>query len=167
MTEFAFFLADEAATLDAGKALAEVLRAHSMQRSLVVYLHGHLGAGKTTLCRGLLHALGHRGAVKSPTYTLVEPYELSWDTASAVIKIYHFDLYRLHDAQELEFLGVQEYFDHGFLCLVEWPERGLGLLPDADILVALATEATGRHLSIQSGSSTGDLLLKKFSWPEK
>ncbi len=166
MTELSCFLADEAATLDAGKALAAALSISSQLRSVVIYLQGQLGAGKTTLSRGILHALGHKGSVKSPTYTLVEPYELACH-GSELKKIYHFDLYRLRDPQELEFLGVQDYFDHGFLCLVEWPECGQGLLPEADLVVELSTQAMGRHLLLRSGTVTGEEILKKYSWLEK
>jgi len=165
MTALTFFLADEQATLDAGKALAAALPVAS-PRSVVIYLQGQLGAGKTTLSRGVLQALGHEGAVKSPTYTLVEPYELSADS-SDLKKIYHFDLYRLRDPQELEFLGVQDYFDHGQLCLVEWPERGQGLLPEADVVVELGTQATGRQLLLRSATATGEAILKKYSGSKK
>jgi len=160
MTELSFFLADEQATLDAGKALATAMCVPS-PRSVVIYLQGQLGAGKTTLSRGVLQALGHQGAVKSPTYTLVEPYELAADDSN-LKKIYHFDLYRLRDPQELELLGVQEYFDDGCLCLVEWPERGQGFLPEADVVVELGAQAAGRQLVLRSATATGEAILKKY-----
>lgn len=170
MTELSLFLADEAATLAIGETIASALMTDSSQHHWVIYLQGNLGAGKTTLSRGILVALGHRGAVKSPTYTLVEPYDLPCDTANTkagIKKVYHFDLYRLNDPQELEYLGVQDYFDHGFLCLIEWPERGLGLLPEADLIMTLAPQATGRSLIVQSGTVAGALWLKKFSLSAK
>lgn len=120
-------LRSEADTLALGARLAQTLRP-----GCTVFLKGELGVGKTTLVRGLLRALGHAGAVKSPTFTLVEPYELNgW-------RIYHLDLYRLASPDELEYLGVRDYFDGQGVCLVEWPERGAGVLPEADLLIELS-----------------------------
>ena len=112
-------------------------------------LLGPNGAGKTTLARGLMRAMGHQGAVKSPTYTLVEPYE------QADGSIYHFDLYRMFDPEELEFLGVWDYFEAGRLCLVEWPEKGAGVLPPPDLQIELLGEAQGRRISWRSVSPLG------------
>ncbi len=145
------FLENEKATLDVAGLLAKSLDGHG-----VVYLHGHLGAGKTTFSRGVLHEYGHSGAVKSPTYTLVEPYELG------SFHIFHFDLYRLSDPEELEYMGIRDYFDQQALCLVEWPEQGEGILPEPDLAVRLNANENGRFLEIESCSEFGVSALAKF-----
>jgi tRNA threonylcarbamoyladenosine biosynthesis protein TsaE len=123
----------------------------------IVYLHGDLGAGKTTLVRGLLRSLGLQGAVKSPTYTLVEPYELpGWN-------IHHFDLYRLSDPEELEFMGIRDYFKEGSLCLIEWPEQGEGILPTADIEVDISHLPEGRDVLISAHSARGEEVLSAIN----
>ncbi len=137
-----FYLPDSAATEAAGAWLAQ----HGLAGSLI-YLQGDLGAGKTTLVRGFLRALGHQGAVKSPTYTLVETYAL--DTVPRRL-VYHVDLYRLSDAEELEYLGFRDYFDGASWCLVEWPERGAGWLPPADLRLTLDYAESGRRLTVQA-----------------
>ncbi len=114
-----------------------------------IFLSGDLGAGKTTLVRGLMRGYKHNGPVKSPTYTLVEPYE------SPGRNIYHFDLYRLADPEELEFLGVWDYFEAGNLCLIEWPEKGKGFLPVADLQIELQAENSGRRLLWRSNTGPG------------
>ena len=120
---------------------------------LVVFLRGDLGAGKTTLSRGILRGLGHVGAVKSPTYTLVESY----DPESG--RVYHFDLYRLQDPEELEHMGFRDYLAEAQLCLLEWPENGQGFLPQPDFTVKIASSAKGRCVTLEAASELGQLLI--------
>lgn len=135
-------LPDEAATLALGAQLARRLLQETAGGACV-YLQGDLGAGKTTLVRGILRGMGHEGAVKSPTYTIVEPYEL------AGVNIYHFDLYRLADPEELELIGIRDYFSSGDLCLLEWPERGAGVVPKPDLTITLAVDGHGRKATLE------------------
>lgn len=144
-------LADEAAMVEFGHLLAQVTGGRG-----VIFLEGDLGMGKTTLCRGVLQAFGHKGAVKSPTYTLVEPYEL------ASHQVYHFDLYRLSDPEELEYLGIRDYFDEDALCLIEWPVRGAGVLPVPDLTLLIETEGYGRRIKWTAGTSFGQQLADKL-----
>lgn len=146
-------LADEFMTEYAGACIARSLPANGA----VIYLQGDLGAGKTTMSRGLIRALGHQGAVKSPTYTLVEPYE------DFEFPIYHFDLYRLSHPEEVEFLGVDDYFKPPAVCLIEWPGRGRGFLPSADIHFFLAYEGDGRRLSWQADTVKGEEIANKIN----
>jgi tRNA threonylcarbamoyladenosine biosynthesis protein TsaE len=147
------YLADEFMTEYAGACIARSLPANGA----VIYLQGDLGAGKTTMSRGLIRALGHQGAVKSPTYTLVEPYE------DFEFPLYHFDLYRLSHPEEVEFLGVDDYFKPPAVCLIEWPGRGKGFLPSADIHFFLADEGVGRRLSWQADTVKGEEIANKLN----
>lgn len=140
------FLADEHATLALGAALASVCPRHLC----VIHLEGELGAGKTTLTRGFLQALGHQDKVKSPTYTLVEHYELAGRA------VFHFDLYRLSDPGELEFLGLDDYFQNNAICLIEWAQRGSEYLPEPDLLVQLEYQDHARLAKISPRSQRGE-----------
>ena len=113
----------------------------------LIFLNGDLGAGKTTLVRGLLRSLAYQGIVKSPTYTLVEPYEIKGR------KIYHFDLYRLADPEELEYMGGRDYWNSDALCIIEWPEKAQGYLPEADLVVNIEYLDEGRDASFQGQKS--------------
>ena len=155
MADQVVWLADEAATVAMGKRLANALKSVSSARGLVIFLHGTLGAGKTTFSRGLIQGLGHQGAVKSPTYTLVEPYE-QLEPAT-----WHFDLYRLGDPEELEFMGIRDYLAPGNLCLVEWPERGAGVLPGPDLDLTLTPDGEGRSLVFAPRTEAGQALLDR------
>ncbi len=137
MQKLELFLADESITEQLGLALAK-----SLDTPCVIYLQGELGAGKTTLVRGLLKGLGHKGSTKSPTYTLVEPYQL------ADLAVYHFDLYRLADPEELEFIGIREYQEEDALLIFEWPDKGLGMIPTADLELKLSYFEAGRKVQI-------------------
>ena len=145
-------LANEEATV----ALAGKLAQHCHQ-GMVIYLEGDLGAGKTTFSRGFIQQLGHKGNVKSPTYTLVEPYEIAdW-------RVFHFDLYRLSDPEELEYMGIRDYFDPDCICLIEWPDKGANLLAPADLHITIECNHTGRVLSMQAKSAKGSNLLKQLN----
>ncbi len=152
------YLADEAATVAAGEVLGKACDESGLGAGLVIFLGGQLGAGKTTFSRGVLRAFGHRGAVKSPTYTLVEPYEFS-PGEEGERRVYHFDLYRLGDAEELEYMGVRDYFGPGSLSLVEWSERGAGVLPPPDLELTLQLQGEGRELTLTALSDAGNAVL--------
>ena len=142
-----------------GAAMAAVgeLLAKACHDALVFYLYGELGAGKTTLVRGFMRGMGYSAAVKSPTYTLIEPYEVG------ARHLYHLDLYRVRDAAELDYLGLRELQDSNAILLVEWPERGEGFLPPADILLKIDYAAEGRHLSLEARSVAGEKLMREFA----
>ncbi|MBU0621955.1 MAG: tRNA (adenosine(37)-N6)-threonylcarbamoyltransferase complex ATPase subunit type 1 TsaE [Gammaproteobacteria bacterium] len=141
-------LPDEAATAAFATSLAKMLRP-----GLVIYLRGNLGAGKTTLVRALLQALGYDGRVKSPTYTLLERYEV------AGLHLRHFDLYRFRDAEEWEGSGFRDEFDGSNICLVEWPEQAAGLLPPADISLTFEILQDGREVLLHAYTPAGQTCL--------
>lgn len=145
----------QAADAEAQEALGRELAVALGGRG-VVYLEGDLGAGKTTLTRGILRGYGHSGAVKSPTYTLVEPYEL------AAVTVYHFDLYRLTDPEELELMGIRDYCRPDTLALVEWPERGQPLLPPPDLVITIRAMTQGRELVFTARNEFGQSVLRKW-----
>lgn len=122
----------------------------------IIYLIGELGAGKSTLARGFLHALGHQGSVRSPTYTLVEPYSLP------TRQIYHLDLYRLADPEELEFLGLRDWLEQDAILLVEWPEKGEGVLPQADVILEIEYEGSARRVNLKPMSDSGSQFIEKL-----
>jgi tRNA threonylcarbamoyladenosine biosynthesis protein TsaE len=138
-----------------GRTLGNALRTAS-GGALVVGIEGELGAGKTTLVSGVLAGVGVAGAVRSPTYTLIEPYE------AAGLQLYHIDLYRLSGAREVEALGIRDLLDAQAVLLIEWPARGAGALPTADLSVSIEYQATGRLLAASANSSAGDKLLEQI-----
>lgn len=152
MKQLEYFLADEEATIAMGAAIAKVVKTR-LKKGIVVFLNGDLGAGKTTLTRGFVRGMGHQGNVKSPTYTLVEPYDLAdW-------QVYHFDLYRLSDPEELEYMGIRDYFEDNCCCFIEWPERGVGLLAKEDIIINIAYIDEQRNISLTASTPKGVELL--------
>ena len=142
----------EADTLAFGAALAPCLAP-----GLVIYLSGELGAGKTTLARGLLRGLGHPGKVKSPSYTLVEPYAFSR------LYLYHFDFYRFTDPRELGEAGFRDYFNPDSVCLVEWAEKAAGVVPPADIKVTLKAAGVGRGLEVDADTEAGRRCIRQLT----
>lgn len=148
MDELKRHVPDAAATEKLGAAIGE----HLPQVRLI-YLHGPLGAGKTTLVRGLLRGLGNNETVKSPTFTLVEPYAVGRGN------LYHFDLYRIEHAEELEYMGLRDYLLGTDICVVEWPDRARGLLPPPDLDVMIQPANTGRSVRLMARTNQGQLLL--------
>ena len=146
------YLDSPTATDALGQQLAVALEAPA----LLVTLEGELGAGKTSLVRAFLHGLGHTGRVRSPTYTLMEPYSLAGK------QIIHLDLYRLGDPGELEFLGFRDLIDEEHIVLIEWPERAGDLIPTPDLAVTLTYEGDGRRVRISAGTDRGRRLLSRL-----
>lgn len=148
---FSFYMHDNESTIRAGQTLANVAIAGG-----VIFLQGTLGAGKTTFSRGLVQGLGHQGAVKSPTYTLVEPYE------NLSPKVFHFDLYRLGSPEELEYMGIRDFLQEGALALIEWPSQGEGYLPEADVVIDISVSAPGRTLNASAQTLYGESLIQAW-----
>ncbi len=187
-------LPDESAMIDLGAQLAT-----GVHPGTIMYLDGDLGAGKTTLVRGFLRACGHRGAVKSPTFTVVEPYTLDYNKlyyynqlqkdlkqndrvdhlsisktdksgvnlksskTGQLQKVYHFDLYRLEDPEELEYLGIRDYLDGQAIALIEWPEKGEGILPKADLLIKITHQKQGRGVELRAESELGKAIVSRLA----
>jgi tRNA threonylcarbamoyladenosine biosynthesis protein TsaE len=145
-------LADEAATLALGAKLAAVL-----EPALKIWLVGDLGSGKTTLTRGVLRALGHQGPVKSPTYSLIEPYVVSR------LNLYHFDFYRMNFPEEFLDAGLEEYFSGTGVCIVEWPQLAAPYLATPDVVIALAVHETGRQATITAKTETGQRCIDRLT----
>lgn len=157
-TEFA--LADERATARLGAALARAIEGEQPSigpQGLVVALSGDLGAGKTSVVRGMLRALGVAGPVRSPTFTLVEPYVVS------SLNFYHFDFYRLGNPEEFSFAGFREMFGKGSVCLIEWPENAGRHLPEADLRIALRLAGAGRHATLTAATELGAACLHRIT----
>lgn len=145
-------LANETATLQLGEQIARLCPS----QQFTIHLEGELGAGKTTLTRGFLHQLGHQGNVKSPTYTLVERYDLNQRT------VFHFDLYRLADPEELDYLGLDDYLSHNSICIIEWASQGGEYLPQPDINITLHYHNHSRQALISPLSNAGKELCEQL-----
>lgn len=148
---YSLTLATEADTEHLGRTLAETI-----DTGIVIYLVGELGAGKTRLAQAVIHGLGYAGHVKSPTYTMVETYPNNTGV------IYHFDLYRLMDPMELEYMGIQDYFDSDNIILIEWPDKGGNMIQSADIVVNLSYADIGRLANLSANSHLGEKILSKL-----
>ncbi|OOF57951.1 tRNA (adenosine(37)-N6)-threonylcarbamoyltransferase complex ATPase subunit type 1 TsaE [Rodentibacter genomosp. 2] len=156
MNELTQYIPDESTMLRFGKKLAEtILKCHT-ERAVILYFNGDLGAGKTTLTRGMVQGLGFQGNVKSPTYTLVEEYNITGKM------IYHFDLYRLADPEELEFMGIRDYFAKDSICLIEWAEKGDGILPPADLFVNIDYYDDARNITLIAQNALGEQIIQQL-----
>nr|WP_235205355.1 tRNA (adenosine(37)-N6)-threonylcarbamoyltransferase complex ATPase subunit type 1 TsaE [Oleiagrimonas soli] len=144
---------------DATEAFGRALAAASGNGGLVIYLHGDLGAGKTSLARAFLSALGAGERIKSPTYSLIEPYTLADGRAA-----WHLDLYRIADPGELEWLGLDALADPGAVILVEWPQRGAGALPAADLHLRFEHADAARRLRLQPASARGERVVSDLTY---
>ncbi len=158
MQQLTTHLPDESATAALGAAFARAIAP-----GLVIHLHGDLGAGKTALTRALLHAAGHVGPVRSPTYTLSEPYQVVLD--GAAVNVIHFDLYRMSSPEEFLDAGFREDFNGRNICIVEWPEKADPVLPPPDVNVFLNVAGQGRDVELQALSPLGLLCLDRLEFP--
>lgn len=150
-SQHTFHAGSDAETQSLGAALAAVIT-----DGIIIYLHGSLGAGKTTFVRGFLRGCGYSGKVKSPTYTIVEPYETD------KLTVFHFDLYRLNHADELHQIGLEDYFGGNAVCLIEWPDKGKPLLPAPDMTYYFDIIDSIRHIRIEAGTSRGEEVLARL-----
>jgi tRNA threonylcarbamoyladenosine biosynthesis protein TsaE len=157
MQHFTAHLHDEEGTAALGAALARAL-----VPGLAIHLHGDLGAGKTALTRSLLHAAGHIGTVKSPTYTLSEPYSIQLD--GRAVSVIHFDLYRMGSPEEFLDAGFREDFNGDNICIVEWPEKADGVLPPPDLNVFLTVAGNGRDVELQASTALGNSCLQRLKF---
>jgi tRNA threonylcarbamoyladenosine biosynthesis protein TsaE len=157
MQQFKAYLHDESGTAALGAALARAL-----VPGLAIYLHGDLGAGKTALTRALLHAAGHVGTVKSPTYTLSEPYRIELE--GRPVEVIHFDLYRMSSPEEFLDAGFREEFNAHNICIVEWPENAEPVLPAPDLNIYLSVAGVGRAVELQALSDLGLLCLDRLKF---
>ncbi len=153
MSQLTLSIEDPQGMENMGKRLYDACRT----TGLILYLKGNLGAGKTTLVRGFLRAMSFSGSVKSPTYTLVEPYEFKDAT------VYHFDLYRLNSPDELEYMGIRDYFFKGAYCLVEWPEKAESFLPECDLQIHFKILDNTRQVTLNAISQKGKNVLQRFA----
>jgi tRNA threonylcarbamoyladenosine biosynthesis protein TsaE len=144
----------EHAMVTLGRQFGQAISAGA--QGAAVFLQGDLGMGKTTFTRGVMRHFGHQGATKSPTYTLVEPYQFDQQ------KIHHFDLYRLGNPEELEYLGIRDYFDGQAINLIEWPDKGLGYLPHADVVLTIHPHDRGRQLTFVAQTRVGEVILNNL-----
>lgn len=154
--DYSIYIADEYTMCRFGAKLMQAICNSENAKGTTIYLNGDLGAGKTTLTRGMIQGLGYQGNVKSPTYTLVEEYHL------AQKNIYHFDLYRLSDPEELEFMGIRDYFNQDSICLIEWSEKGNGFLQDADLIINIDYFDDARQIHIMSRNSHGEQIIQQL-----
>lgn len=157
MRHFKSHLHDEAGTAALGAALSRAITP-----GMAIYLHGDLGAGKTALTRALLHAAGHTGNVKSPTYTLSEPYSVTMDGRD--VQVIHFDLYRMSSPEEFLDAGFREDFNGSNVCIVEWPEKAGAVLPPADLSIFLSVAGDGRDVELQASSALGLSCLERLKF---
>ncbi len=154
MPKTEFKIKGEAQSIELGRLMSKVCLplARKNQSSILIYLVGDLGAGKTTFSKGFIEGCGYQDIVRSPTYTLVEPYDFE------DFSVYHFDLYRLLDPEELEYMGIRDYFEKTSVCLIEWPEKAEGLLPPADVKMSFTYSQNSRDVVLESNLLSEEIL---------
>lgn len=156
-----YSIKDETAMMAFAAKIADSL-AQSKIKGQIIFLEGNLGAGKTTFVRGFLRQLGYNGAVKSPTFTLVETYFVN-NQGHNGSNVYHFDLYRLSDPEELDYVGLSDYLDPEAILLIEWPDKGKGFLPLADLIIDIAYLGKEREIILSSQTEKGKLLIASIN----